>query len=112
VTDGAEIRATITAMADGAAMWLERVGHVARTVTIKVRYNDFTTITRSHTAPPTRDATAIRLRAVTLIDRTEAGARPVRLLGVSVHNLSDGNEAIPVPEREPRLPFEPNEDHA
>ena len=63
---------------------------LARTVTIKVRYADFTTITRSHTAPPTRDAAGIVARAVELLDRTEPARRPVRLLGVSVHNLCVG----------------------
>ena len=62
---------------------------LARTVTIKVRYADFTTITRSHTAPPTRDEADLTARAVRLLDKTDAGRRPVRLLGVSVHNFCD-----------------------
>ena len=60
---------------------------VARTVTLKLRYSDFTTITRSHTAAPTQDGDGIERRAVALLDRTEAASRPVRLLGVSVHNF-------------------------
>ena len=43
-------------MAADAADWLERHQRYARTVTIKVRYADFTTITRSHSRAP---ATAI-----------------------------------------------------
>jgi hypothetical protein len=40
-----------------------------------------------------------------LLDRTDAGRRPVRLLGVSVHNLcSDPSGATE--EDEPWLPFE------
>ena len=46
---------------------------LARTVTIKVRYADFTTITRSHTAAPTRDEADIVARAVILLDKTDAG---------------------------------------
>ena len=65
---------------------------LARTVTIKVRYSDFTTVTRSHTAPPSREAADIQARAVQLLAKTEAGQRPVRLLGVSVHNIC-GDEA-------------------
>jgi len=57
-----------------------------------VRYSDFTTITRSHTAPPTSESSVIIGRAVQLLERTEAGRRPVRLLGVSVHNLEAANE--------------------
>jgi DNA polymerase IV len=60
---------------------------VARTVTIKIRYDDFTTITRSHSDAPTNDPERIAARAVALLEKTEAGRRPVRLLGAGVHNL-------------------------
>jgi DNA polymerase-4 len=74
-------------------------------VTIKVRYADFTTITRSHSvAVAHRDAEDIAQRAVALLNRTDAATRPVRLLGVSVHNLEDPDEVI-----DPRLPFEAGE---
>jgi DNA polymerase-4 len=70
-------------------------------VTIKVRYDDFTTVTRSHSAPPSRDADALAERAVSLLDKTEAGTRPIRLLGVSVHNLVTDDELD-----SGRLPFQ------
>jgi DNA polymerase-4 len=85
-----DIRSRVVDMARRAAAWLDRRQMYARTVTIKVRYDDFTTITRSHTDRPTRDGTSLASRAVALLDKTAAGARPVRLLGVSVHNLCDG----------------------
>jgi DNA polymerase IV len=85
-----EIRREVDEMARDGAAWLERKALLCRTVTIKVRYSDFTTITRSHTATaPTRDADALASRAIGLLEKTEAGQRPVRLLGVSVHNLVD-----------------------
>jgi DNA polymerase-4 len=90
LTDFAEIRAAIDEMARGDASWLERKALLCRTVTIKVRYSDFTTITRSQSQlPATRDPDAIAARACALLERTDAGRRPVRLLGVSVHNLID-----------------------
>ena len=90
LVDTARIRAEIEQMAAGAAEWLERHELFARTVTIKVRYADFTTITRSHSAAPaTRDRDDLVGRALALLERTDAGRRPVRLLGVSVHNLAD-----------------------
>jgi DNA polymerase IV len=89
LTDIADIRAEIDGVVRGAAAWLERKALYARTVTIKVRYGDFTTITRSHTEPPTRDVENIARRAVALLEKTDAGRTPVRLLGVSVHNLTD-----------------------
>ncbi|HTK29224.1 MAG TPA: DNA polymerase IV [Vicinamibacterales bacterium] len=97
------IRFEISEMAARAVRWLAKKDLLARTVTIKVRYSDFTTITRSHTAPPTRDEAEIVARAVKLLDRTEAGRRPVRLLGASVHNFC--GEAPPAIDPE-RLPFE------
>jgi len=91
--DLTEIRKEIDEMARDGAAWLERKALTCRTVTIKVRYSDFTTITRSHSkVPATRDADDIAARALALLERTEAGGRPVRLLGVSVHNLVDPEE--------------------
>jgi DNA polymerase-4 len=87
LTDLTRIRDEIDEMARANARWLARKGIVARTVTIKVRYSDFTTITRSHSQEPTSDADQIAQRAVALLDKTEAGRRPVRLLGAGVHNL-------------------------
>jgi len=90
LTDIGEIRNEIDEMARDGAAWLERKMLFCRTVTIKVRYSDFTTVTRSHSSDPaTRDADDISARALALLDKTEAGHRPIRLLGVSVHNLVD-----------------------
>ncbi len=81
------IRDEIAEMAGEVAQWLVQRDLMARTVTIKVRYEDFTTITRSHSAPATRNSEDIVRRAVALLDKTDAGQRPVRLLGAGVHNL-------------------------
>ena len=103
-----EIRQEVADMARSSASWLARRELFARTVVIKVRYNDFTTITRSHTEAPTRDESSIVTRAIALLERTEAGRRPVRLLGVSVHNLCDVLTPATLSTRraESRLPFD------
>ncbi len=99
-----EIRAEIERMARRTAAWLERKGLVARTVTIKVRYAGFVTVPRSHSAdPPTRDSEAIVARALMLLARTEAGRRPVRLLGVGVHGMIAEDALAPTAEL---LPFD------
>ena len=103
LTDLATIRDEIAGMASHAIAWLERRRMLARTVTIKVRYDDFTTITRSHSAPPTRDQGELAARAVRLLGKTDAGMRPVRLLGVSVHNFRGDHDIDEAPDR---LPFE------
>ncbi|MDA0275331.1 MAG: DNA polymerase IV [Proteobacteria bacterium] len=88
LTELREVRAEMERLARKTAAWLERKRLVARTVTIKVRYDDFSLVTRSHTSTmPGREADDIASRAVALLERTEAGQRPVRLLGAGVHGL-------------------------
>jgi len=101
-----EIRQEIDKMARDVAGWLRKRTLTARTVTIKVRYTDFTTVTRSHSRTPmTDDADDIATRALALLAKTEAGARPVRLLGVGVHNLNTDEGQADSPSIDPRLPF-------
>jgi len=67
-------------------------GHevVGRTVTLKLRYGDFTTITRSRTSRrPIEEAGQIEALATQLLGRTEFPQRPVRLVGVGVSGLLD-----------------------
>ena len=98
-----EVRREIDQLARGVAEWLGRKGKKARTVTIKVRYSDFTTITRSQSAQDyTADANTIAARATKLLEKTAAGHRPIRLLGVSVHNFESEERTV---EGEARLPF-------
>ena len=98
------VKREIDQLARGVAEWLGKKGKTARTVTIKVRYSDFTTITRSQSTPDyTSDSDNISARAIKLLDKTEAGHRPIRLLGVSVHNF--GGEHTEVADGEARLPF-------
>lgn len=71
-----------------------RDGRPFGTVTVKLRYGDFTTLTRSHSAPAPLDAAepdhaAQALRAVhALLAPLLDGGRPVRLVGVRVHNFA------------------------
>jgi DNA polymerase-4 len=76
-------------MADAVAHRL-RIHHLSgRTVTIKVRFHDFRTITRSVTLPTAVDTgPAIARAAKDLLDHVDP-ASGVRLLGVSVSNLVD-----------------------
>jgi DNA polymerase IV len=109
LADPEEISGLLAGMAREDADYLERKGLFARTVTIKVRYGDFTTVTRSDTREPaTRDPEALAVRAVTLLARTEAATRPVRLLGVSLHGLVEHplEAPEPLPGTTRPLPFE------
>jgi DNA polymerase-4 len=61
-----------------------------RTVTIKVRFHDFQTITRSHTlAAPVDTGHAIAEVASSLLEQVDPSSG-VRLFGVSVSNLQEG----------------------
>ncbi|MCC6212421.1 MAG: DNA polymerase IV [Burkholderiales bacterium] len=92
----AEMRAELGRLARRVAASLERKNLYARAVTLKLRYADFTTVTRSHTAgAPSRDPEDFAARAVALLERTEAARRPVRLLGVGTHGLVGGADALP-----------------
>src|SRR5262249_41884717 len=64
LTDLARIREEIAGMARDNARWLGRKGLTARTVVIKVRYDDFRTITRSHSDRATSDPEEIARRAI------------------------------------------------
>ena len=103
LTDLDRIRDEVQGMARDNAAWLQRKGILARTVVIKVRYADFTTLTRQHSARATDDADEIARRAVELLEKTEAGKRPVRLLGAGVANLEAASEAPSPDDGSPQL---------
>ena len=65
--------------------------HLAgKTVTLKVRYDDFATITRSLTVPEAvAHAAALEKIGLILLSRTEVGKRKVRLMGLSVSGFPD-----------------------
>lgn len=68
---------------------MRREGVHGKTVTLKVKYSDFVLKTRSATLDePTNDGALIYRTVCSLMEKTETGKRPVRLLGVSVSQLS------------------------
>jgi DNA polymerase-4 len=84
-------------LAHRVASRMRRHGFRGRTVTLKVKYADFELATRAESLhQPTDDGGTIYRVARRLLDRTEAGARPVRLLGISMSNLG-GEEALAAP---------------
>ena len=96
LTDLREINQQIQLLAEEVAGELRRKGLRARTVTIKVRYNNFTTVTRSHTTEYFTDSRPDLVnRAQMLLERTDAGVRPVRLLGVGAHALKAAEPPSP-----------------
>ncbi len=83
------LKGQLRELSQGVSERLRRRGLAAGTVAIKLRYADFTTVTRQMAlAVPTDDPEAIYGAALVLLRRTWRRGRPVRLLGVAGQKLS------------------------
>jgi DNA polymerase-4 len=85
------LRATLRGQSERVARELRAEGYAGRTVTLKLRFADFSTITRAHTDDPTQDGLAIFHRADALFGRVRL-AQAVRLIGLSVSGLGLAGE--------------------
>jgi DNA polymerase-4 len=92
VRDKAELGAIFTRLCEQVAADLQRKGYVARTIGIKLRYDDFRIATRDQTAPAhTNDARTIRQIAGQCLKRVPLDKR-LRLLGVRAGALARAGE--------------------
>jgi DNA polymerase IV len=91
-----QLREALSRMAGELCESLRRHGRRGRTIGIKVRLDDFTTVTRAHTLrAATHDPGLVTAEALRLLD-LYAPPRPVRLLGVRVAGLvASGGEGAP-----------------
>lgn len=97
-----EMLAALSQIAEEVSHLLRRKGLSGRTVTLKVRYSDFISVTRSISlADPVSGAAEILRQASYLLNKTEAEERKVRLLGISVSGFDEGRDS----ERQLSLPF-------
>jgi DNA polymerase-4 len=89
--DPDEVRRVMLAQCEDVARRLRRHHRLARTVTVKIRFGDFETITRAEgLGEPTDLTETIWAAARALFDRwTRESFRPVRLIGVGVSHLTD-----------------------
>lgn len=85
--DVERLHQTLRAQAERVARELRSEGYAGRTVTLKLRFKDFRTITRSLTGEPIQDGLEVFNRARNLLARVPL-AQPVRLIGVSVSGLA------------------------
>ncbi|HET7523133.1 MAG TPA: DNA polymerase IV [Acidimicrobiales bacterium] len=86
------LHAEIVRMSDAVAGRMRKAGLSGRTVSIKVRYGDFRTLTRSHTAPrPVFDGQAMAAIAASMLDALDLGDG-IRLLGVGVSGLTGSGQ--------------------
>lgn len=83
-----QIEAGVRGLLDDVWAWCERTGTAGRTVTVKVKYADFRIVTRSRTlAGPVPSREALERTSLELVRGLLPLEKPVRLLGVSLHNL-------------------------
>jgi DNA polymerase IV len=95
VHDPARLRESLATMARELCASLAAHERAGRTIGIKVRLDDFTTVTRAHTiSTPTSDVEQVTAVALRLLDEY-APPRPVRLLGVRVAGLSGADTSAP-----------------
>jgi DNA polymerase-4 len=109
VRDGETLRRTLRGLADGVGRRLRKDGLSGSTVKLKLRWADFTTLTRQVTLRlPTQHDDEIYAAALELFDKTWTAGRPVRLIGVGVSGFAGGGAQrglwdAPLPEEDRRL---------
>jgi DNA polymerase-4 len=87
VHDPEQLRLEVVRMSDAVSSRMRTAGLAGRTVTLKLRYGDFTTITRSHSlSRPVASSSELVKIAAALLSGVEL-REGVRLLGVSVSSL-------------------------
>ena len=92
IQDRAQIERTLLALADDVSQSLRRHALLARGVTLKVRFDDFTTFTRSITLAEPVDVTAVLYQHALALFASARISRPLRLLGVTASPLLPAGE--------------------
>lgn len=89
----AEMQNGLAPLIDDVWKWVERTHVYGRTLTLKVKYNDFQIISRSRSSfLPIREKAFFEKIAYELLEQVFPPEKPVRLLGISLHNL-EGTQA-------------------
>ncbi|HLE74200.1 MAG TPA: DNA polymerase IV [Anaerolineales bacterium] len=95
LNDEKQLRAVIREQAQSVARRLRRLELYGGTVKLKLRWPDFTTITRQNTlAKPTDHPQQIEAMALDLFQKNWKPGRKIRLLGVGVSNLSPAGQQL------------------
>jgi len=97
LTDPEALRRQLWQLSQGVGRHLKRKGLAAETVAVKLRYSDFTTLTRQmRLSVPTDDEKDIYRAALMLLGRAWQRGRPVRLLGVAGRGLTPPAGQLPL----------------
>jgi DNA polymerase IV len=86
------LESTLSFLCQKGAKRMREAGLHARTVTLTIRYADFTTITRSHTLPEPFDVDAIFLETIRILFKQAwDGKAKLRLVGAALSSFSGGS---------------------
>jgi DNA polymerase-4 len=102
VADPAEMEAVVRRLAAEVCAGLVRRGRRGRTIGIKVRLDDWTTVTRARTIEGFTDETQVVAGVAVELLRAYAPPRPVRLLGVRIAGFEDAEPDAPASPAAPR----------
>jgi DNA polymerase-4 len=89
--DEALVRRTLSWLTEKTCFRLRRLGRKARTVTLKLRYRGFETLTRARTVPPTCEDSTVARTALDLLGANWDRGRSIRLVGVSLSRFEEGD---------------------
>lgn len=93
-----QIRQTLLGLAERVSTRLRREGYTGQTITLKLRYADFTTLTRSLTLPePVMFTEEIHAAVLSLLQKVSWRGQSIRLLGIAVSKLADESAPDQVP---------------
>jgi DNA polymerase IV len=107
IDDPVVLRRHVLRLAEKVGRRLRRSQLAGRTVTLKVRFGSFETVTRSLTLPAPTDRTHdLVVVAGQLLDGLRLERARVRLLGVGVSNLGDGDAARQLSLDAPEVPVD------
>jgi len=84
-----QLRKALVPLVEDVCASLRRHSWKARTISLKLRYSDFTTLTRDRTIEPSNDDASVVRIVHELLHATLEPARPVRLLGVRTSSFQD-----------------------
>jgi DNA polymerase IV len=100
------LESTLSYLSQKAVKRMRGAGLHARTITLTMRYANFSTITRSHTLPEPSDLDSVFLKALhELFARAWDGRAMLRLIGVALSSFSSGSAQFDLldPERREKL---------
>ena len=101
--DQSKLESTLARLAEMVGRRLRESDFAARTIQLKLRYSDFTTITRAHSLPePTIVDGEIFKTVRALFQANWEQGRAVRLLGVHVSNFQDQPQQMDLLDGDPR----------